>query len=499
MLENYIGIVILILLFFIVYKTYKIYVIRKKYGHIPGPKTNGLLGFYLGNLDEALKYLKGGKILADMMLDLSKKHGSVFKFQILDKIVVFTINQNAVKEVLITENFPKIPEIYNQVGFPYNERYLGNGLLSNTDSESWKKRRNLFNNGFHRNILMNSIEEFNTKVDSLLVRLRLLSDGCTKITLFKEINHMALDVIASIAFGMNTNSINDPKNELNHYVYESLKGFYRQTFEPFIIYNPLEWKFLYNYKQIIRKLRDLGRKQILKRILNLQNGNYVADDILTNLLKNHVDEKFNVDNMVDDFLTFFVAGQETTANTLAFCMLELGRNPHVVKKLREEVDSVLGSKSYISYEDVAKLTYTNCVYKETLRMWPPIPEIARISDKEIEINGLKIPPKTWIQVSTYVSGRYEEYFEEPEKFLPERFLFNAENTRIKNYTYFPFSLGARNCIGQNFAQLVGKIFIAKFVQNFDMTLDWSQNLGVIQEATLRPADGTQCYLLPRKN
>lgn len=68
-------------------------------------------------------------------------------------------------------------------------------------------------------------------------RLRSIADGKTKVVLFNEINHVALDIIASVAFGMNVDSVNDPKNDLNQYVYESLKGFYRQTFDPFLAVN----------------------------------------------------------------------------------------------------------------------------------------------------------------------------------------------------------------------------------------------------------------------
>lgn len=74
----------------------------------------------------------------------------MFKFQILDKIVVFTIDPDGVKETYITENFSKIPEVYTQVGYPYNERFLGHGLITDTDTTRWRHRRSLFNPGFHR-------------------------------------------------------------------------------------------------------------------------------------------------------------------------------------------------------------------------------------------------------------------------------------------------------------------------------------------------------------
>ena len=81
---------------------------------------------------------------------------------------------------------------------------------------------------------MSFLNEINSKGDILLERLRSLADGKTQVKLFDEINHAALDIIASIAFGMNVDSINNPSNELNKHVYESLKGFYRTTFDPFI-------------------------------------------------------------------------------------------------------------------------------------------------------------------------------------------------------------------------------------------------------------------------
>jgi cytochrome P450 len=68
-----------------------------------------------------------------------------------------------------------------------------------------------------------------------------------------------------------------------------------------------------------------------------------------------------------------------------------------------------------------KLSYTDCVYKEVLRLWPPIPEIARLVDKQIQINGYDIPVGTWLMVSTYTSARIEDYFENPTQFMPERF------------------------------------------------------------------------------
>lgn len=116
--------------------------------------------------------------------------------------------------------------------------------------------------------------------------------------------------------------------------------------------NPLEWGYIWRYRSTVRKLREVGREVIVKRIQSLKNGDHVPEDLLSHLLKTHGNslydilnfndkavnifskekEEFDIEDLVDDFATFFVAGQETTANTLAFCFIEIARHPEVLKK-----------------------------------------------------------------------------------------------------------------------------------------------------------------------
>ena len=95
--------------------------------------------------------------------------------------------------------------------------------------------------------------------------------------------------------------------------------------------------------------------------------------------------------MVDDFITFFVAGQETAANALAFCFLELGKHPEIVKKAREEIDRVLGERTDVTYQDVTDLKYCSALFKETLRLFPPVPHIGRQIKDKITVNKFELP------------------------------------------------------------------------------------------------------------
>lgn len=106
----------------------------------------------------------------------------------------------------------------------------------------------------------------------------------------------------------------------------------------------------------------------------------------------------DMESMVDDFVTFFIAGQETTANTLAFCFMEIGRNDDMHKKAREEVDRVLGERNEITYQDAVDLKYCSCIFKEALRLYPPAPVLDRFSLDDLMINGYKIPKNSTFHV-----------------------------------------------------------------------------------------------------
>ena len=130
--------------------------------------------------------------------------------------------------------------------------------------------------------------------------------------------------------------------------------------------------------------------------------------------------------------------------------------------MREELDSVLGSRSEITYENLAELKYTTCVFKEALRLWPPATAVSRLVTEDFQINDYVIPKGTWIQVGPYHSGRSEENFPNPVEFLPERFSKEGNEENNQNYTFFPFSLGPRNCIGQNFVIINNLRLISSF-------------------------------------
>ncbi|XP_042175115.1 cholesterol 24-hydroxylase-like [Oncorhynchus tshawytscha] len=198
--------------------------------------------------------------------------------------------------------------------------------------------------------------------------------------------------------------------------------------------------------------------------------------------------------MLDNFVTFFIVGQETTANQLAFAVMELGRLPEILTKVRQEVDDVLGMKQEINFDDLGKMTYLSQVLKETLRLYPTALVTSRFISNDIVINGIPIPAGVTCVFNSYVCGRLDKFFEDPLKFDPERFHPDAAKPY---YCYYPFSLGPRSCLGQSFAQVEAKVVMAKLLQRFDFSLLPGQSFDILDTGTLRPKSGVVCNIRHR--
>nr|UOU03250.1 cytochrome P450 3049E1 [Brachionus rubens] len=489
----------LILFFLFFYFTLKIYLIRKRYEHIPGPRNKGIIDFYFGQYFQVKKHTSNDKkILSELLLKWTRIHGPVFCFQMFNRIIVVCNNEESVRSVLIDLDLPKS----GRGSFTLDERFFGRSILVEVDKDKWRHTRNIMNHGFKKNNLMENLDEFNSKGDCLIEKLKFLSESnSSSLPIFEHINRTTLDVIAKVAFDLETDSLNNIDNKLNYYCCRGLQAITVELNDPFCRLS--QPKLVKKLRESLQKLRTFSLETLKEKINDLNESSSIQKEnsILSLIIKSaRTDDGFDYEKLVDDFVTFFIAGQETTANALSFCLFELGQNPHVLNKLREEVDRVLGDKREISDDDLSKLEYTSAVFNESLRKWPPVPFTFRTNFQDVEILNYKIPKNSWVMVSSYLMSRCEQNYPTPESFRPERFLkedpFSLEN-KINSYTYFPFSLGPRNCIGHNFAKIEGRIILAKLIQNFDFKLDPNQSFDIVQYATIRPVDGVKVFIKSR--
>uniref|UniRef100_A0A8C6Z4L9 Cholesterol 24-hydroxylase n=1 Tax=Nothoprocta perdicaria TaxID=30464 RepID=A0A8C6Z4L9_NOTPE len=372
----------------------------------------------------------------------------------------------------MSPQYQKDPRTYNNICNLFGERFLGNSLVTERNYERWHKQRKIMDPAFSRTYLIGLMETFNEKAEELMEKLEEKAEGKKEFSMLTMMSRVTLDVIAKV-----------PATFLFPLQLADKSGR--------VPYMPGKQKLIKEIQASVRLLRRVGRECIKQRREAVENGKEATMDILTQILKGDDDE-----NMLDNFVAFFVAGHETTANQLSFTVMAVAQHPEILERLQAEVDEVIGAKRHIDYEDLCKLKYLSQVLKESLRLYPPIPGTLRWTETETVVDGIKIPANTTLNFSTYVMGRMEKFFKDPLTFNPERFSKDAPKPY---YSYFPFSLGPRSCIGQAFAQMEAKVVMAKLLQRFEFQLVPGQSFKLLDIGTFRPSDGVMCKLKPRSH
>ncbi len=190
----------------------------------------------------------------------------------------------------------------------------------------------------------------------------------------------------------------------------------------------------------------------------------------------------------DQLVTLFLAGHETTSNLLTWTFALLAKNPDVDAKLAAELAEVLtsdGRARAATFEDLPRLTYTERVLAESMRLYPPAYIVARKAHEDTEIGGYVVPRDAEVMVWIYLTQHDPRWFPSPEAFRPDRFEPGAE-AQLPRSAYLPFGAGPRACIGKSFAMMEAKVLLATLARKFRFELAPGHKLQMKPQITLMP-------------
>ena len=191
----------------------------------------------------------------------------------------------------------------------------------------------------------------------------------------------------------------------------------------------------------------------------------------------------------------FMAGHETTANSLAWTWYLLSQAPEIEDRLHAELAQVLGGR-LPTLEDVPKLLFTRAVFEETLRLYPPVPLLARQALRDETIRGRRVPAGSLVIVVPWLLHRHRRYWGKPDHFIPERFLPENAQYRVR-HAYLPFSVGPRICAGVAFGQTEAILCLATLAQRFRLRLAPGAIVEPVCRLTLRPGDDLRMLIEKR--
>jgi len=197
----------------------------------------------------------------------------------------------------------------------------------------------------------------------------------------------------------------------------------------------------------------------------------------------------------DEAVTLFLAGHETTANTLNWTWWLLAQQPEVEAKLHAELDAVLGGRPP-TLADLRQLPYTDIVIKEALRLMPAVWLVSRTAAEDTEVRGYPMPKGTTAQVMIYLLHRHPDHWKQPKDFIPERWLESDIET-LHKYAYLPFAGGPRVCIGNSFAIMEANLLLATIAQRYRLRLIDGVEIKPAALITMFPRDGLPMRLEKR--
>jgi cytochrome P450 len=474
----------------------------------PGPSSRLPLSLFFKFLRDPLTVLH----------KLSKEYGDISHFKFGGHDIYLINHPDYIKHVLVTHN----NNFIKSRGLQLAKRILGEGLLT-SEGELHHSQRQLIQPVFqpdeipnYANIITNYALDISSKWND--------DDHC-KIDIHREFMHLTLAIVCKAFFNI---SIEESETkEIDQYVTTLIEYFNRaripfaEVIEKLPLPNNIRFrhakreldKIIYRIIDSHRNsnsndytLEEESHKDLINLLLQGQKDDHISPNENNNKSDNKMKKKIHNDintykqQLRDNVTTIFLAGHETVANALTWTFYLLSYNPEEEKMLHEEVDSVLDNNDHTvpTVKDIPKLEYTEKVFAESMRLYPPAWAIGRQAINDCKIDDYVIPAGSSILMSQYLMHHDPRYFPEPERFDPERWS-PSEKAKRPRFSYFPFGGGPRSCIGESFAWMEGILVIATVARRWKMRVIPGHPVILQPLVTLRPKYGMQMRLTDRNN
>lgn len=441
--------------------------------HAPGPKSKAPGDQLMAISRDPLKFL----------MKVAKDYPDVAHFKLGPQHTFLLSHPDHIQNVLVAHDW----NFLKGRGLQRAKKVLGKGLLT-SEGNFHRRQRRLSQPAFHRQRIASYAQ---TMAEYARRRGEQWKAGETR-DMAQEMMSLTLAIVAKTLFDAD---VETESKEIGQALGEVLEMF--STFS-----SPLTEVLDKLPLPRNRRVRQAKMRldETIYRIIEERRATSVDRGDLLSMLMMAQDTEgdgggMSDEQLRDEVMTLFLAGHETTANALTWTWYLLSANPEVEAKLHAEIDSALQGE-LPTVDDVARLTYTEMVFTEAMRLYPPVWVMGRRAVSGYKVGKYYVPARSIILLSQYVIHHDERYYPEPEKFDPERWRPEARATRPK-YAYFPFGGGPRMCVGEQFAWMEGILLIATLAQKWKMRLVPGHPIKMQPLITLRPKHGMRMMIEKR--
>jgi cytochrome P450 len=446
----------------------------------PGPRGAPLVGSALDLRRDVLGTYERAR----------RAYGDVVRFVVgppgLRATLYAVFHPDAVRRVLAGEadGYRKDNRFYEELRWA-----LCDGLLNSQD-ERWLRQRRFIQPLFTRRRIAGYAQSMADEATDLVDRWQPWAADGKAVDLHSEMSRLTLRVVGRLLFGSDVERAVPVVAEAFPILGEYARA---RAFAPARL--PRGWPTPSNRRALRAQRAVYG---VCDELIAQRRAAPGSGDDLLSLLVDARDDGEQLDDaeIRDQVLIFLLAGHDTTALAVTFALHLLGRHPDAARRLRDEIDDVLGDRTPTA-EDFDALAYTSMVLKEAMRLYPPAWGLGRRTVAGDRIDGCDIPPGADVAVSAWVTHRHPGFWEDPERFDPERFAPEREAERHR-HAYFPFGAGPRACIGQYFSMLEAVIALAVIAQHYEL-VSLTQSVPLAPRITLHPAAPVPCRLAARRS
>jgi cytochrome P450 len=440
----------------------------------PGPKT----------------LIPGGALFAfrrdpiGFLMSAAHEFGDVAHFQAGSQQYFLVNNPEYIKDVLVTHQ----ASFKKGRGLERAKAMLGNGLLT-SEGDFHHRQRRLAQPAFHRDRIARYAGMMVDYADRM--QHERWREGET-LDIAREMMHLTLAIVGKTLFDTETDA---EAEQVRQALSESMQRFNRfmLPFAEFLDRLPLPGNRRY------RQARDV-LDSIIYRIINERRRSGEDTGDLLSMLLTAQDDEGDGGGMTDlqlrdEVITIFLAGHETTANTLTWTWHLLSEHPEIESRLHHELDHELAGR-LPTVEDLPHLRYTEMVITEALRLYPPAWIMGRRALKDYQLGPYVVPAGSIVIMSPYVMHHDDRYFPDPFRFDPDRWTPEAKASRPQ-FSFFPFGGGPRRCIGEGFAWTEAIMVIATLAPRWNLRRAPGHPIALQPLVTLRPRHGIRMVLTGR--